>query len=101
MINQWTEQDDVCQGLLILIASFAGYAVRRHRDDPGFSLQHEVQAAFRTNALSFDGSSIMGKWPQSGRGPLPRLPLHPKEGHGAFMDIPAYYRAVSFPRLMT
>ena len=28
--------------LLILLASFADYAVRRHRDDPRFSLQHEV-----------------------------------------------------------
>ena len=46
MINQWTEQDDVCQGLLILIASFAGYAVRRHRDDPGFSLQHAIYAIY-------------------------------------------------------
>jgi len=28
--------------LLILLASFADYAVRRHRDDPRFSLQHVV-----------------------------------------------------------
>ena len=29
----------------------------------------------------------MGKWPQSGRGPLPRLPLHPKEGHGGGLQV--------------
>ena len=28
--------------LLILLACFADYAVRRHRDDPRFSLQHVV-----------------------------------------------------------
>ena len=31
-----------CADLLILLACFASYAGRRHRDDPRFSLQHEV-----------------------------------------------------------
>ena len=46
--------------LLILLACFASYAVRRHRDDPRFSLQHEV-AGPRPGRVHHERSRVSSK----------------------------------------
>ena len=58
--------------LLILLACFADYAVRRHRDDPRFSLQHVV-AGPRPGRVQH-GRSVQLLWvrPASTRGPQAR-----------------------------
>ena len=44
--------------------------------------------AFLTNGLNcFDPSSVMGRWPQSGLGPLSGDLLHPTEGNGVCLQL--------------
>ena len=71
--------------LLILLASFADYAGRRHRDDPNFSLQHEVAGSLpgrvhheRTRFSSKSASSRHsppGSPPAAARAAMTRLAL--------------------------
>ena len=63
----------VLTDLLILLACFADYAVRRHRDDPRFSLQHVV-AGPRPGRVHHERTRVSSKSASARHSPRHEVP---------------------------